>query len=116
MFIMGSRWFRSELLESPAVKIAGYSLLVLMLPAMLTLWHVPEVRGAIPPGGLLGHLVSTGLRAAFNTVGANLVALAIFFVSLFLTTKFSFIETHESLRGPLSKLNVIGPIKERIAI
>ena len=74
MFIMGSRWFRSELLESPAIKIVGYSLLVLMLPAMLTLWHVPEVRGAIPPGGLLGHLVSAGLLAGFNTVGANLVA------------------------------------------
>ncbi len=116
MFIMGSRWFRSELLESPAIKIAGYSLLVLMLPAMLTLWRVPEVRSAIPPGGLLGHLVATGLRAAFNTVGANLVALAIFFVALFLTTKFSFIETHETLRGPISKLNVTGPIKERIAI
>src|SRR5579862_5529929 len=116
MFIMGSRWFRSELLESPAIKIVGSSLLVMMLPAMLTLWHVPEVRSAIPPGGLLGHLVATGLRAGFNTVGANLVALAIFFVALFLTTKFSFIDTHETLRGPLSKLNVIAPIKERIAI
>jgi len=49
MFIMGSRWFRSELLESPAIKIAGASLLVMMVPAMLTLWHIPEVRGAIPP-------------------------------------------------------------------
>jgi S-DNA-T family DNA segregation ATPase FtsK/SpoIIIE len=116
MFIMGMRWFRSELLESPAIKIVGSSLLVLMLPAMLTLWHVPEVRGAIPPGGLLGHLVSTGLLAGFNTVGANLVALAIFFVALFLTTKFSFIETHETLRGPLGKLNVIAPLKERFAI
>lgn len=86
-----------------------------MLPAMLTLWHVPEVRGAIPPGGLLGHLVSSGLQTGFNTVGANLVALAIFFVALFLTTKFSFIETHETLRGPLGKLNVIAPLKERFA-
>ena len=116
MFIMGMRWFRSELLESPAIKIVGASLLVLMLPAMLTLWHVPEVRGAIPPGGLLGHLVSTGLLAGFNVVGANVVALAIFFVALFLTTKFSFIETHETLRGPLGRLNFIGPLKERIAI
>ena len=116
MFIMGMRWFRSELLESPAIKIVGSSLLVLMLPAMLTLWHVPEVRGAIPPGGLLGHLVSTGLLAGFNTVGANVVALAIFFVALFLTTKFSFIETHETLRGPLGKLNVIAPLRERFAI
>jgi S-DNA-T family DNA segregation ATPase FtsK/SpoIIIE len=116
MFVVGTRWFRSELLESPVVKIVGYTLLVLMLPAMLTLWRIPEVRGALPPGGLLGHLVSTGLLAGFNTVGANLVAVAIFFVALFLTTKFSFIETHETLRGPLGKLNVIAPLKERISI
>ena len=116
MFIMGSRWFRSELLESPVIKIVGYTLLVLMLPAMLTLWHIPEVRGAIPPGGLLGHLVSKGLVGGFNTVGANLVAVATFFVALFLTTKFSFIETHETLRGPLGNLNVIGPLKERYSI
>ena len=100
-------------MESPAIKIVGYSMLVLMAPTLLTLWQVPDVRGAIPPGGLLGHLVSTGLRAAFNTVGANVVALAIFFVALFLTTKFSFLETHQWLRGPLSKLNFIGPLKER---
>ncbi len=110
---LGSRWFRSEAMESPAIKIVGYSMLVLMVPTLLTLWHVPDVRGAIPPGGLLGHLVSAGLRAAFNTVGANVVALAMFFAALFLTTKFSFIETHQWLRGPLSKLNFIGPLKER---
>ena len=113
IFLLGYRWFRSEPMDSPAVKLAGYSMLVLMAPTLLTLWRVPEVRGAIPPGGLLGHLVSVGLRAAFNTVGANLVALAIFFAALFLTTRFSFIETHEWLRGPLSKLNVIGPLRER---
>jgi DNA segregation ATPase FtsK/SpoIIIE, S-DNA-T family len=116
IFLTGSRWFRSENVESPIAKIAGYSMLVSMLPALLTLWHVPDVRGAIPPGGLLGHLTSAGLRALFNTVGANVVAVAIFVAALFLTTKFSFIETHETLRGPLSKLNVIGPIKERIAL
>jgi DNA segregation ATPase FtsK/SpoIIIE, S-DNA-T family len=113
VFVIGSRWFRSEALESPAVKIGGYSLLVLMVPTLLTLWHVPDVRGAIPPGGLLGHLAAEGLRTAFNTVGANVVALASLFVALFLTTKFSFIETHEWMRGPLSKLNFIGPLKER---
>jgi DNA segregation ATPase FtsK/SpoIIIE, S-DNA-T family len=113
IFLLGYRWFRSEPMDSPAIKLAGYSMLVLMAPTLLTLWHVPEVRGAIPPGGLLGHLVAVGLRAAFNTVGANLVALAIFFAALFLTTRFSFIETHEWLRGPLSKLNVIGSLRER---
>jgi S-DNA-T family DNA segregation ATPase FtsK/SpoIIIE len=113
IFVLGFRWFRTEAVESPAIKVVGYSMLVLMVPTLLTLWRTPEVRGAIPPGGLLGHLVSAGLRAAFNTVGANVVALATFFVALFMTTKFSFIETHEWLRGPLSKLNMIGPLKER---
>jgi DNA segregation ATPase FtsK/SpoIIIE, S-DNA-T family len=117
IFVVGSRWFRSEqLVESQVIKIVGYSLLVLMLPALLALWHVPEVRGAIPPGGLLGHLVSAGLRAGFNTIGANLVAVALCIVGVFLTTKFSFLETHETLRGPLGKLNFIGPLKERIAL
>jgi len=100
-------------MDSPAIKLAGYSMLVTMVPTLLTLWHMPDVRGAIPPGGLLGHLFSAVLRTGFNTVGANLVAVAIFFAGLFLTTKFSFIETHEWLRGPLSKLNVIGLLKER---
>jgi S-DNA-T family DNA segregation ATPase FtsK/SpoIIIE len=120
--IIGWRWFRSELVESPAIKFAGYSMMVLMTPAMLTLWHdmlprvVPDVRDAIPPGGLVGHLLAGGLRAAFNTVGANLVAVAIFVVALFLTTKFSFIETHETLRGPLGRLNFMPALRERIAI
>src|SRR3984893_504587 len=113
IFLVGYRWFRSEAVDSPTIKLVGYTMLVLMVPTLLTLWHMPEVRGAIPPGGLLGHVASAGLHAAFNTVGANLVGLAIFFIGLFLTTKFSFIETHEWLRGPLSKLNVIGPLRER---
>ncbi len=115
VFFLGSRWFRSDTMESPAIKLVGYSILILMAPTLLTLWRVPDVRGAIPPGGLLGHLVSTALIAAFNTIGANVVALAIFFVALFLTTKFSFIETHQWLRGPLSKLNFIAPLKARYA-
>ena len=121
IFMVGTRWFRSEAIESPILKIVGALLLVLMLPAVLTLWHgffprvIPDVRGAIPPGGLLGHLVSVGLLAAFNTVGANVVAVAACFVGLLLSTPFSFIETHESMRGPLRKLNFIGPLRERFA-
>lgn len=51
IFLVGTRWFRSVPLESPAIKIVGYFLLVLMVPALFALWHLPEVRGAIPAGG-----------------------------------------------------------------
>src|ERR1700676_5007922 len=32
IFALGLRWFRSESVESPAIKVVGYSLLVMMLP------------------------------------------------------------------------------------
>ena len=115
ILMLGIQWFRSEPVESPAIKLVGYSMLGLMVPALLTLWGMPDVRGAIPPGGLLGHLASGALLAAFNTVGANVVGVAIFFVGLFFTTKFSFMATHEVVRGPLGKLDFISPIKARIA-
>jgi len=54
IFLLGYRWFRSEPMDSPAIKLAGYSMLVLMVPTLLTLWRMPDVRSAIPPGGLLG--------------------------------------------------------------
>ncbi len=76
---------------------------------------LPDVRGAIPPGGLLGTLLADGLHAAFNSVGAHVVAVAIFLTALFLTTSFSFTGTHALLRGPLKKLDPIGRLKSRWA-
>ena len=51
---------------------------------------MPEVRGALPPGGLLGTVLAEGLRAAFNPIGANLVSIITLLTALFLTTSFSF--------------------------
>jgi DNA segregation ATPase FtsK/SpoIIIE, S-DNA-T family len=117
LFLVGMRWFRSEVVDSPTSKVVGYALLVLMLPTILTLWQriIPDVRGAIPPGGLVGHLTAGGLRAAFNVVGANLVAVASIVVAVFLTTSFSFAASHERLRGPLARLDFISPLRARYA-
>jgi hypothetical protein len=113
IFGLGWRWLRSQTLDSAAVKVVGYALLVLFFPALLTLWHVPDVRGVIPPGGLLGTMIAAGLHAGFNSVGAHLVAMSAFFTGLFLATPFSFTGTHAVLRGPLSKLDPIGRLKAR---
>ena len=86
---------------------------MLSLPGLLALWHLPEVRGAIPPGGMLGHMIAEGMSAALNTVGANLVLLAVFFTSLFLTTQFSFSAAHKWMRVPMDKLDPIGRIRVR---
>ncbi|MGB6545629.1 MAG: DNA translocase FtsK, partial [Candidatus Acidiferrales bacterium] len=64
---------------------------------------------------MFGHLVASGLLAAFNTVGANLVALAAFLVSLFLTTRFSFEAVQEWASVPLKKLDPVGRVHDRWA-
>ncbi len=115
IFVLGARWIRSKTVESPNLKLAGWVLFLLGVPALLSLWHFPEVRGAAPPGGLLGDLLSTGLIAAFNSVGAQLVVIAALLAALFLTTKFSFLGTHEMLKGPLGKFALLNRAKERWA-
>ena len=115
MFTLAWRWFRSQPVESPVSKIVGCALLGIFLPALLALWHWPDVRGAIPPGGMFGHLVASGLLAGLNTVGANVVALAAFLVSLFLTTRFSFEAVHGLVRVPMKRLDPLGRIRDRWA-
>jgi S-DNA-T family DNA segregation ATPase FtsK/SpoIIIE len=113
MFVLGWRWFRSRTVESPNMKLIGWMLFVLCLPALLALWHFPDVRGAAPPGGLIGDLLAAGLLAGFNSIGAQLVVIATLLVALFLTTKFSFLGTHEMLKGPLARFAFLNRVKER---
>ncbi len=94
-------------------KLIGYAMLVLSLPALLSLWSVPQVRGALPAGGLLGTVLSAGLLAAFNSVGAHLVAACAFLTGLLLATPFSFSGTHAVLRGPMEKLSPMARLRAR---
>ena len=109
--ILGYRWIRSRAVDSQWATIVGYALLLLSLPSLLSLIHFPEVRGSIPAGGLLGGVVSNGLKSGFNFGGAIVVALALMVVALFLTTRFSFSGAHawaSSSKGPLGRMEKIG--------
>src|SRR5260370_18195509 len=89
-------------------------LLLLSLPSLLSLWHFPEVRG-LPPGGMLGSLLSGSLQAGFNFWGASLIAFAFFLTSLFMTTSFSFAGTHawaRSTKGPLGAVEKLGLLQK----
>jgi S-DNA-T family DNA segregation ATPase FtsK/SpoIIIE len=109
--VLGWRWFRSRMIESQTASLIGYGLLLLSLPSLLELCHFPEVRGSIHAGGFLGSLISSGLLAGFNFWGALLVAVALFFTSLFMTTSFSFAGTHAwatSPNGPIGAVERLG--------
>ncbi|HTW25473.1 MAG TPA: DNA translocase FtsK 4TM domain-containing protein, partial [Candidatus Baltobacteraceae bacterium] len=102
------RWFRSHTIDAPIAKMIGAGLLLTSLAAEMTLVHLPAVRGALPPGGLLGTVLAEGLRAGFNPVGANLVAIATLLTALFLTTSFSFHAAVDWMKQPLAPEGMVG--------
>jgi len=113
--ILGWRWLRSRSIDSQTATLVGYGLLLLSLPSLLSLWHVPEIRGALPPGGLLGSVISNELRSGFNLWGANLVVIAILITALFMTTRFSFSGAHawaNSSKGPIGAVEKLGILQK----
>ncbi|HKV28450.1 MAG TPA: DNA translocase FtsK [Candidatus Acidoferrales bacterium] len=108
LFLLAFRRFLSQKINAPIAKLVGCSLFIFALPAELSLMEAPDVRGALPPGGMLGELMAHALRAAFASIGAHVVALACIFVALLLTTHFTFAGTAKWLRGPLGAQGFIG--------
>ena len=117
MLVIGMRWFRSRSIESQIATVVGYILMLLSLPALLCLWNMPAIRGAVPPGGLLGSVISSELRSGFNMWGANLLVIAILITALFMTTRFSFTGAHEwaanSPLGGVTRLNILQRVQSR---
>jgi S-DNA-T family DNA segregation ATPase FtsK/SpoIIIE len=111
--MLGYRWLRSHPIDSQWAKVSGCVLLLLSLPSLLSLVHAPEVRGAIPAGGLLGSAVSHGLQSGFNFWGALLVAMALLIVALFMTTSFSFSGAHAWAKGPIGRMGVLQRARAR---
>jgi len=113
--VLGWRWFRSRAVESQVATLIGFALLLLSLPAILSLWHIWDVRGAIRAGGALGELLSGGLRSGFNLWGANLVAVALLVTALFMTTRFSFSGAHawaSGPNGPIGRVEKLGILQK----
>ena len=108
LFLLAFRRFRSQKVNAPIAKTIGCALFIFALPAELSLIGAPEVRGALPPGGMFGELMAHVLRSAVNSIGANVVALACIFAALLLTTPFTFAGTAKWMRGPLGAEGFLG--------
>jgi S-DNA-T family DNA segregation ATPase FtsK/SpoIIIE len=108
MLLVAMRWFRSRVLEAPLSKLFGSAMLLASLSSELMLIHMPDVRGTLPAGGLLGTLLSQGLRAAFNPIGAHFVSVAMLLTSLLMATSFSFRAAAEWMKKPIGSEGSIG--------
>jgi S-DNA-T family DNA segregation ATPase FtsK/SpoIIIE len=115
LLVVGWRWFRTREIESQVATMIGYGLLLLSLPALLALApFIPAVRGAIPPGGFIGAIFSNALLSSLNW-GAYGVAIALFVVAIFMTTRFSFAGAHawaNSPNGPIGKVEKLGILQK----
>ncbi|MGH9564144.1 MAG: DNA translocase FtsK 4TM domain-containing protein, partial [Terracidiphilus sp.] len=102
LFVVSMRWFRSQALVAPVAKLLGSAMLLTSLSAELALLRAPEVRGALPAGGLFGTMLAEGLRAAFNPLGANLISIATLLTALFMTTSFSLRAAGRWMKRPMA--------------
>ena len=114
MFILAMRWFRSQPIDTPIAKLVGWALMVGSLSAELSLVGMPDVRGSLPAGGVLGRVFAEGLLAALKPIGANLVAIAILFVSLLLATRFSFHAALAWMKKPMTGQGPLGRLLARV--
>jgi S-DNA-T family DNA segregation ATPase FtsK/SpoIIIE len=114
MFLVAMRWFRSQVVDAPMAKLVGGAMLVASLSAELALLHMPEVRSALPAGGLLGTVLAHGLRSAFNPIGANLVSIATLLAALILTTSFSLRAVAGWMKQPMTDDGAIGKLIGRL--
>jgi len=120
MFLVAMRWFRSQVLEAAVTKTIGFFMLVASVAAEFALLRasapsfIPEVRGALPPGGMLGSLMGNAMRAAFNPIGANLVAIATLLTALLLTTSFSLRNGLAWMKKPMAAGGAISNVMARV--
>jgi DNA segregation ATPase FtsK/SpoIIIE, S-DNA-T family len=90
--ILGWKLFWCRPVEAPYTKAAGLLLLLLSLTALLSLaFDSLTIDGArVRAGGAVGELLNERLTESLNRTGAFIVVTTILFVSLILSTQFSF--------------------------
>lgn len=91
--LLGWKWLRSTPIISPTTRVVGCILLVGSACSLLGLLFQDYVNlfdWTIRAGGIGGLMLATWFRAKFNFMGSLILLGSLFFISLFLATKFSF--------------------------
>src|SRR4051812_16555056 len=88
--MLGSRWYKSRVVDAPIAKCIGGFALLLFVPALLALlpWHL-RFRHAAALEGLVGRVFGDALIHYFNLVGAYIVCAGVITAALYLSTAFS---------------------------
>ena len=89
-FAAGWKWIRSEMIETPLVRLAGFLLFLCCFSAAISLFHDATIfEHLIPVGGVAGQLLADKLRENLNLTGAAVVAATGMIVSVYLFSAFT---------------------------
>jgi S-DNA-T family DNA segregation ATPase FtsK/SpoIIIE len=108
LFLLGLKWIWSSEIHTPWVRVGGALLWVTSTGAALGM--IPGWRpfgGAIPAGGLVGVVLADFLIANLNPVGAVIVTLCCWIVSLYLVSTFEVARLKGWLEGPVAMVQRI---------
>jgi DNA segregation ATPase FtsK/SpoIIIE, S-DNA-T family len=109
--LYGFYWLASWPMRNLGIRVAGTILMVVTLSTAFSIVPAfPYVRGHVPPGGLIGSILADKLEASLNAPGTVVILLAGFFLSLLLTTTFSFAWFAEFFK---SRFHFISAISQR---
>jgi S-DNA-T family DNA segregation ATPase FtsK/SpoIIIE len=92
MVVVGWNYFWCRKVDAAATKATGGALLFACISAFLSLvFHALEVSGkSFRAGGYLGDWLATMLTAYLNRTGSIIVVLTLIFLSIIISTQFSF--------------------------
>src|SRR5262249_23055008 len=100
-------WLASSHVKHFGIRLSGMILMICTISAVLGM-STFRLHDRILPGGMIGRILAETLQSTFNSTGSLVLLLCSLFVSLFLSTKFSFAGTGTFLKhrsGYISRLS-----------
>ncbi len=89
-FVTGWKWIRSEEINTPVFRLAGFILFLSCFSAAASLFrNVMIFDHMIPIGGVTGEMLADRLRENLNPLGAGIVAVTGMIVSVYLFSAFT---------------------------
>ena len=100
--IYAFHWLASWSVKNVGPRFVGMALLLLTASAALSISPLPRIDRQIPAGGGGGELLGDWLSATFNPLGAVIVLVSAFLISVLLATTFSLAHTAEAIKPRLA--------------
>jgi S-DNA-T family DNA segregation ATPase FtsK/SpoIIIE len=109
MLLLGWKWVQSSAIDAPWVKVTGSAMWIGASCTALGLvpdWH--PIAGTLSAGGMFGLIAADFLVGAMKPVGAALVTLTVWVISLYMISTFEMARLPRWFKWPLEWLRAMG--------